>query len=126
MVIWPELKELGPAIHTARLAAIFAGTLSAFNALSLGDGFNLITVSCCILFGIAAWRIWDVQYPWAVLALILGIVQTVIFVRKDPFSLTTIFMPVAVLLFIHGVRATSMIRNLVIRDFEATHPKEVR
>jgi hypothetical protein len=110
--IWPIVEDVPSARETARYAAAWAAMLCGLSTLAvLLAGLNPIAGAICVLYGIAAWRIWKESQPWAILAFALCILQSIPVLISLPL-MWAIAMPFAFLALMNGVRATSALRNL--------------
>jgi len=113
---WPKLTGLEEAEQAAHQSAGVCFTIAALTALLAGMslwlrkpvlGIDSWAFTDAIIFAIAGWRVWRLSRTWAVLALVLYILERVYAFASSPAPFVGGFIGVAfTLLLISGVRGT--------------------
>jgi hypothetical protein len=115
---WPKLTGLKEAEEAAHAGAGVCFVIAVFTAVAAGMSFWLDrpvlgihagAFADAILFGIAGWRIWRLSRIWAVLALVIFVMETVyaVEVTSGPIPPSGAFIrAVFTLVLIGSVRGT--------------------
>jgi uncharacterized membrane protein len=110
--VWPVVEDAESAREAAHLAAVWTMILAGLNVLAgVLTGLNVIVALVCVIYGVAAWRVWRGSHPWAIAAFVLCILQAILVVISLPL-IWGIFMPFAFLALMNGVRGTASLQRL--------------
>ena len=112
--LWPSISDLPSAIRASDqafwAAVVVAGATASLATLSLTIGKAIASYDAsafidAALFAIVAWRIKRRSRPWAVVGLVLFLVEKILQVAQDPSVSAGIVMALIIaLLFVGGVR----------------------
>jgi len=111
-LVWPFVEDIESARETAHTAAIWSGVLTGFNLLTgVLAGLSIFVLVVCLVYGIAAWRIYQGSRAWAVTAFVLFVFQALLVLFRLPL-IWSVLTPFAFLALMNGVRATSSLEKL--------------
>jgi hypothetical protein len=113
---WPKVTGLKEAERAAHEGAGVCFVIAAFTAIVAGTSFWLNrpvlgldawAFADAMIFAIAGWRVWQLSRVWAVLVLVIYIMEKVYAITSGPVPPAGAFISVVfTLLLIGGVRGT--------------------
>ena len=71
---WPVLEDMESIKDALRYAAVISGILCGYNLIFLNVK-NPLVVAICVVYAIAAWRIWKGSQGWAFAAFAMSCLQ---------------------------------------------------
>jgi hypothetical protein len=94
--VWPVVDDAESAPAAAHFAAVWAIVLACLNLIvgMLLFHWSVVLGFAGVTYGLAAWRIWEGSYPWAIAAFVLCILQTALVLINLP-VLWAVLMPFA-------------------------------